>query len=153
MQTLQPNSRMPPECACARAIPGRDPTFALGRMAYLAYCEQRNVEPPPSGHRTYEALDEAGQPLVADDAAVSIAAANASRIVLDILDDSVEENARAWLLLGFRTGWLFSGHGSSIGLDVGPPPAAPALAEDEQARKFALSLAREALRNAVKAPK
>jgi hypothetical protein len=97
-------------CVLARAIPGRHPTFAQGRMAYLAYCEQQNVELPPSGQRTYEALDEGGQPLMADDAAVSIAAANASRIVLDILDDSVEENARAWLLLGLRTGWLFSGY-------------------------------------------
>ena len=140
-------------CVIARAIPGRDPTFAQGRMAYLAYCEERNVEPPPSGQRTYEALDEGGQPLVADDAAVSIAAANASRIVLDILDDSVDDNAKAWLLLGFRHGWLFSGHGSSIALDVGPPPAVPSPVENAQAREFSHSLLREALRDAAKTSK
>lgn len=140
-------------CVLARAIPDRDPTFAQARMSYLAYCEERNVNPPPSGQRTYEALDEEGQPLVADDAAVSIAAANASRIVLDILDDCVDANAQAWLLLGFRPGWLFSGHGSSIALDVGAPPVTPAPIEDAQAREFALSLAREALRYAVKASK
>ena len=141
-------------CVVARAIPGRDPTFAQGRMRYLAYCEEQNVEPQSSGQRTYEALDDAGEPIVADDAAVSIAAANASRIVLDILDDSVEANARAWLLLGFRTGWLFfSGHGSSIALDVGPPPDAPVPADNAQAREFALALLKESLGDAVNAPK
>jgi molybdopterin/thiamine biosynthesis adenylyltransferase/ubiquitin-protein ligase len=138
-------------CVLARSIPGRDPTYSQVRMAYLAYCEGQDVEPPQSGQRTYETLDEAGQPLVADDAAVSIAAANASRIVLDILDDSVGENATAWLLLGFRTGWLFSKHGSSIGLDVGPPLASPASDEDQEAREFAQALAREAVRDAIKA--
>jgi molybdopterin/thiamine biosynthesis adenylyltransferase len=132
-------------CMIARSIPGRDPPYALGRVAYNAFCDERDVAPPLSGRRTYEALNEAGQPIVADDAAVTMAAAHAARVALDILDEQVGLGERAWLLVGFKAGWLFARHGHSIALDVGPPPPAAAPEDDPEVRDFAIALAKEAL--------
>lgn len=132
-------------CTIARSIPGRDPPYVFGRTAFDAFCEEMNVEPPQSGTRTYEALSEAGEPMVADDAAVGIAAAHASRIALDILDDRVGPAETAWLLVGFRAGWLFTRHGHSIALDVPPPPPADTPGDDPEINNFVLALANEAL--------
>jgi len=133
-------------CLLGRALPGRDPAYVSGRGAYMAYCDQQNVEPPPSGRGNYDVLTETGEPLVADDAAVTIAAAHTARIALDILDDKVGDADTAWLLIGFRKGWLFKRHGHIIGLDVGPAPADGASEEEDvEARTFALALAKEAL--------
>jgi molybdopterin/thiamine biosynthesis adenylyltransferase len=131
-------------CLVARAIPGRDPSYGLGRAAYNAYCEQENVAPPQCGRRRYEAIAEDGAPVVADDAAVTIAAGHGARVVLDVLDGTVGEGEAAFLLLGIRKGWLFQHHGHSISLDVGaPPPAADV--EDEDAQAFAMGLIKEVL--------
>jgi hypothetical protein len=112
-------------CLVARSVPGRDPAYVAGRAAYSAYCEQQNVAPPPSGRHTYDVLTEAGELLVADDDAVFIAAAHAARVALDILDGQIGVQDAAWLLIGFRDGWLFKRHGNTISLDVGPASAAP----------------------------
>lgn len=133
-------------CLVARSIPGRDPPYVDARASYAAFCEQKGVPPPPSGRRTYEALTEAGEPLVADDTAVTIAAAHAARVALDILDGRVGDEDTAWLLMGFRAGWLFDRHGHTIGLDIGPAPTVTVSAEeDEEARAFAFAIAMEAL--------
>jgi molybdopterin/thiamine biosynthesis adenylyltransferase len=137
-------------CLVARSIPGRDPAYISGRAAYSAFCDQQDVDPPRAGHRTYEALTEAGEPFVADDAAVAIAASHAARVALDVLDNQVSLADTAWLLVGARTGWLFTRHGHTISLDVGPASASPPTTDDQEARQFALSLAKEAL-NANKA--
>ncbi|HEX8914922.1 MAG TPA: ThiF family adenylyltransferase [Humisphaera sp.] len=130
--------------AIGRSVPGRDPPFALGRSAYLSYCEQRNVTPPAAGPRDYEAISSEGAPVVADDAAVSAAAAHAARVALDALDDRVGEGDPAWLLLGFRKAWLFNGHGHNILLDVGgPPPADETI--DSDALALGVRLAQEAI--------
>lgn len=136
-------------CIIARALPGRDPSYVQGRAAYLAYCEARAVEPPKSGTRRYESLTDDGQPIVADDAAVTITAGHLGRIALDILDDRVGAEDTAWLLLGFLKGWLFQRHGDAIALDVGPALPAESV-EDIEAQAFAQCLAQEALR-AIKA--
>jgi molybdopterin/thiamine biosynthesis adenylyltransferase len=127
-----------------RALPGRDPTFADGRAEYLDYCARAGVEPPKSGTRPYEATEEDGTPIVADDAAVSMAAAHAARVTLDVLDGRVGDDDATWLLLGFRKGWLFQRHGESISLTMPPPPSVE-LAVDEDAIAFALQLAEEAV--------
>jgi hypothetical protein len=130
----------------ARSMPRRDPPYVDGRVAYTAYCDQMSVQPPPSGRSTYEALNEAGEPLVADAAAVTIAAAHAARITLDILDERVGKMDASWLLIGCRAGWLFERHGHTISLDVGPPRSVPAAIEDAaDARAFVLSMLREVL--------
>lgn len=132
-------------CLIARSIPGRDPPYAQGRAAYVAFCDERDVAPPSSGRAMYEALTQAGQPIVADDAAVSMAAAHAARVALDVLDGDVAPTETAWLLIGFRSGWLFDRHGHSIALDVGPAQPLRSFEEDAAAQEFAMALAKEAL--------
>jgi molybdopterin/thiamine biosynthesis adenylyltransferase len=129
----------------ARSVPDRDPPYVAGRAAYMSYCEQMNVRPPASGRRTYEALSENGEPLVADDVAATIAAAHAARVILDIVDERVDAAAMAWLLIGCRTGWLFKGHGHTISLDVGEPRPNANPTEDTEAQAFVLELARRAI--------
>lgn len=129
----------------ARSLPGVDPTYITGRIAYCAFCDNENVEPPSSGRKTYEALTETGEPIVADDAAVTIAASHAVRVALDILDDRIETQGRAWLLIGCRNGWLFKGHGHMIGLDVGKSNPASETREDLDAHKFINDLVKEVI--------
>ncbi len=135
-------------CLVARSIPERDPPYIRGRAAYVAYCDQRNVEPPASGHRAYEALTEASEPLVADDAAVTIAAAHAARVILDVLNQRIGATDNAWLLFGFREGWLFKHHGDNISLDVGSEPPRPPIVDDVEMQTFVYALAKEVL-NAI----
>jgi molybdopterin/thiamine biosynthesis adenylyltransferase len=135
-------------CLVARSIPERDPPYIRGRAAYVAYCDQRNVEPPASGHRAYEALTEASEPLVADDAAVTIAAAHAARVILDVLNQRIGATDNAWLLFGFREGWLFKHHGDNISLDVGSEPPQPPIVDDVEMQTFVYALAKEVL-NAI----
>lgn len=112
-------------CVVARSVPGRDATFADGRAAFNAWCARQATPPPPPGRRAYEGINAEGDPVVADDAAVTMAAGLCSRITLDILDSTVGEDQPAWVLFGFRQGWVFSGAGSSVLLDVGPALAPP----------------------------
>jgi len=127
-----------------RSKPGRDPPFAHGRQAYLSYCEQRDVTPPTSGRKDYEAISAEGVPMVADDAAVTAAAAHAARAVLDVLDEQVGEGDAAWLLLGFQKAWLFDGHGHNIILNVDGPRRQDEPA-DPEAEAFAVKLLKEAV--------
>jgi hypothetical protein len=126
----------------ARSLPGRDPSFIDGLARYRAWCDAGATAPPPSGHHAYEALGAEGEPVVADDAAVTMAAGTAARVVLDVLDGVVAPGQPAWLLSGFKSGWVFEGLGSCVRLDVGVP-AEPADSLDEaggEAAKFILSL-------------
>ncbi|MEW5789653.1 MAG: ThiF family adenylyltransferase [Pseudomonadota bacterium] len=132
-------------CMIARSIPGRDPPYAYGRVAYNAFCDEKNVAPPPSGRRTYESLNEAGEPIVADDAAVTMGAAHAARVALNILDEQIGPDEAAWLLMGFKAGWLFKRHGHSIALDVGSPPPATFSESNSEAQDFVNSLVKEVL--------
>lgn len=139
-------------CAIGRAIPARDPAFIDGRARYLAYCEEQRVEPPASGSRPYEALAGEGATVVADDSAVTITAGHCARVALDILDDAVQPEDAAWLLLGFKRGWLFTGHGHSLALDVGGPIETVEEELDPEATALAVRLAREVI-DAAKAAK
>lgn len=125
-----------------RSLPGRDPTYTDGRAAFVAYCEGLKVEPPSSGNRSYEAIAEDGMPIVADDAAVTMAAGHSARVVLDILDGRVEAHDNPWMLFGFRKGWLFRFHGDVISLDIAP--LAPVAAErDKEGEELAAQLIKD----------
>lgn len=128
----------------ARSLPGYDPPYVSGRAAYNAYCEQLNVTPPSSGVGNYEAISEDGTPMVADDAAATITAGHTARLVLDVLD-SRDDLGEAWLLMGFRKGWLFNGHGHTISLNVGHSVHVVEAEEDIEALAFANTLAKEAI--------
>lgn len=126
----------------ASSVPGRDPAFEAARASFLAWCDQQEAPRPASGVKRYEALTEEGEPLVADDAAVSVAASHAARVILDLVDEAPSEAASAWLLLGLKRAWVFAGHGHNIHLDVGPGSTPPADEDDEGARAFATELVR-----------
>lgn len=129
----------------ASCLPGRDPPFAAARAAFLAWCEQEGAAPPEPGPRRYEALAEDGMLLVADDAAVTMAAGHAARVVLDILDDQPAGPEAAWILIGFRKGWRFDGHGHTIRMSVGDPAEPLGETQDAEAQAFVLALAKEYL--------
>ncbi|MEP6899823.1 MAG: ThiF family adenylyltransferase [Rhodanobacter sp.] len=103
----------------ARSLPGRDPPYIDGHARYRAWCNAEATAPPPSGRRAYEAFDSVGEPVVADDAAVTMAAGTCARVALDVLDGAVDSQQPAWLLSGFKRGWIFEGLGSCVRLDVG----------------------------------
>jgi len=127
----------------ATCLPDRDPPFAIGRAAFLAWCEAQGGMPPESGPRRYEALAEDGSPVVADDAAVTITAGHAARVVLDILDGRPAPISSAWLLLGYGKAWLFDGHGHTIRLDVRGRSQEPMATEDAEGKTFAMDLLTE----------
>lgn len=127
----------------ATSLPDRDPPFAAGRAAFLAWCDEQGVKAPEAGPRRYEALADDGTPVVADDAAVTITAGHAARIVLDIIDGQPPRIDAAWLLLGYSTAWLFDGHGHTIRLTVGQRPPRGSFEEDADAKAFAMDLVKE----------
>lgn len=127
----------------ATCLPERDPPFAAARASFLSWCDEQGVEPPKGGPRRYEALAEDGLPIVADDAAVTMTAGHATRVVLDILDGEPAPINSAWLLLGYAKGWLFDGHGHTVRLCVGERSAVGTTGDDPHARAFAMELLRE----------
>ena len=132
----------------ATCLPERDPPFALARAAFLAWCDEQGVKPPEPGPRRYEALAEGGTPVVADDAAVTMTAGHAARVVLDILDGRPAPITSAWLLLGYAKRWLFDGHGHTIRLSVGERGEPGPSRDDPDAKAFALELFKDWLREA-----
>ena len=120
----------------ATTLPERDPPFAVGRAGFLAWCEAEGATPPESAPRTYEAIADDGTIMVADDGAVTTTAGHASRVVLDILDGRPAPISAAWLLLGYREGWVFDGHGHTIRLEVGPRAAPEPETDDPETHSF-----------------
>ena len=127
----------------ASCLPGRDPPYATARAAFRAWCDQQGATPPQAGPRPYEALASDGTPIVADDAAVTMTAGHAARVVLDILDGQPAGREAAWMLIGFRKGWLFDGHGHTIRLRVGDPVEAVSESPDDEAQAWVLALFKE----------
>lgn len=130
-------------------VPDRDPPYVAARQAYLVWCEQQGVRPPQASSRPYEAVGDKGAPMVADDAAVTMAAGHGARVILDLLDGNVPGPESAWLLVGFRRAWIFEGHGHTLRMSVGEPvpPAAPTQQDGEMAA-FIQPLIEEFLREA-----
>lgn len=127
----------------ASCLPGRDPQFAQARAAYFAWCEEMNLRPPRPAARPYDALDDEGTLMVADDAAATMTAGHASRAALDILDGRPAGPEAAWMLIGFRKSWLFEGHGHTWLLSVGSPAAPANPTKDAEAEAFVLALVKE----------
>lgn len=128
----------------ATCLPERDPPFVIGRAAFLAWCDQQRGKPPEPSPRPYDALADDGTPLVADDAAVTATAAHAARVILDILDGDPPSVASAWLLLGYRKGWVFEKHGHNIHLNVGTRATPAPEPDDPEIRAFVQGLVEDA---------
>lgn len=91
----------------ARARPNIDPTPTGARGQIKAWCAAHDVPWELGAGANYEALSEDDPPLVADDADVSVIAAHAARIALDLLvrkDSAFPASAYA---IGLRSGWIF----------------------------------------------
>jgi sulfur-carrier protein adenylyltransferase/sulfurtransferase len=129
----------------ASCLPDRDPTYTAARAAFLAWCDEGGEPPPAPAPRDYEALASDGTPMVADDAAVTITAGHAARVILDILDGQPAGPEAAWLLFGYRKAWRFDGHGHTIRLSVGKPSTPQPDQVDRDAQAFVLALAEEYL--------
>lgn len=126
-------------------VPGRDPTYAVARAAFQTWCEEQDKEVPATTGRRYEALDDDGDPIVADDSTVTITAGFTARVALDCLEGRPPPHEHAWMLIGLRAGWVFNGLGHVVKLALSAPPASASLPPDEEAQKFAAQLTQEAL--------
>lgn len=116
----------------APCLPGLSPPFVIAYEQYQAYCQQevdaQGIVVPTPAPRRYEGTSADGSPIMADDADVSMAAAHAARLILDMLARPDDPELAQWLLLGFRKGWLFKRHGDNSMIDMGsytPPATAP----------------------------
>jgi hypothetical protein len=123
----------------ATCLPTRDPPFAQARANFEAWCEiQGHRFPrPPAGR--YGGFDEDGAPVVADDAAVTVAAGHAGRAILDVLDGVPAPQDRAWQLIGLRDAWIFGKLGLMIGLSVGDPVVPIEAEADPETDRFILA--------------
>ena len=133
----------------ATCAPARDPSFVEGRAGFLAWCEEQGAPPPDPGPRRYEVLGEDGTPMAADDASVTTTAGHAARSILDLLDGAPVPAPSAWLLLGYRPGWLFDCHGHTFRINVGERAAPARVGEDAQAKSFVEALLQDAVREAA----
>jgi hypothetical protein len=111
----------------ATCVPDRDPPYPRARANFEAWCEVQGEHFPRPPAARYGGFDEDGAPIIADDAAVTVAAGLAGRAILDIADETPAPQERAWQLIGLSEAWVFGRLGRFIGLSVGdpPPPAAP----------------------------
>lgn len=128
----------------ASCVPGRDEPYGKARLAFLNWCDAQGVLAPKSTGRSYEALSDDGAPMVADDAAVTIAAGNGARVVLDIADGRPAEPEFAWMLFGIKKAWVFNGHGHNILLSVCEVEPRVGRPLDLQALEFFGTLLKEA---------
>ena len=105
----------------ASCLPDRDAPYAQARANFDAWCVDQgfNFPAPPAG--AYGGFGADGTPMVADDAAVTVAAGHAGRTILDILDDRPAPASQAWRLIGLSDAWVFEKLGSMITLNVGAP--------------------------------
>lgn len=129
----------------ASCVPERDPAYAIARNGFVSWCELKGVPAPKGAGRPYESLSEEGAPLVADDAAVTMAVGHGARMVLDIVDGKPAAREAAWMLVGFQRAWLFDGHGHTIRMSVGVPEERAPSPVNEEAFAFAAAVVKEAL--------
>lgn len=140
----------------APCVPGLSPPFVIAYEQYQAYCKQevdaQGIVIPPPPPRRYEGTAADGSPMMADDADVSMAAAHAARLILDMMARPDDPELAQWLLLGFRNGWLFKRHGDNRMIEMGsysPPAKVP-----DDVRNQGLALLIEIIRrkDGVEAP-
>jgi hypothetical protein len=129
----------------ASCVPQRDPVYAKARAAFVSWCDTQGIPAPKGTGRRYESLSEEGTPLVADDAAVTMAVGHGARVVLDIVDGRPAAREAAWMLVGFQKAWLFDGHGHTIRMSVGVPEERETSPVDDEALAFAVAVVQEAV--------
>jgi hypothetical protein len=123
----------------ARHRPGIEPLPASMRSIVENWCADRG-QPIVRPAKRYDGGPEL--PAIADDSDVSVIAAQAARMAIDLLiprDPSSFPNSV--YLIGLSKGWLFSQPFETYPLDVGPPEPMPQ-AEDDNPEEVAEELER-----------
>jgi len=104
-----------------RLRPGIDPTPLVARQRIEAWYAEQGVEWPEDGaSQPYSVVDGAGEPLIADDADVSVVAAHLSRFAIDLLarPDSTIFPYSAYLI-GMAERWIFTAPFDVRPIDLG----------------------------------
>jgi molybdopterin/thiamine biosynthesis adenylyltransferase len=89
-----------------RLRPGIEPPPHAARDQYFVWCREQGVEPPVAGDRYGDGSD---QPLIADDADVSVIAAHATRMAIDVLvrGENTHFTHPAYVI-GLEAAWIFT---------------------------------------------
>jgi sulfur-carrier protein adenylyltransferase/sulfurtransferase len=89
-----------------RLRPGIEPPPHAARAQYFGWCRAQGVEPPVTGDR-YGA--DGGKPLIASDADVSVIAAHAARMAVDVLARGENSHfAHPAYVIGLEAEWIFT---------------------------------------------
>lgn len=110
----------------ARSRPGLDPGPQTARSRIEAWCRELGTEPPVAD-RDYGASDGEAT-MVADDAAVSVLAAHATGMALDILiGHSPSRYPTSAYMIGLADSWIFSQPFDTRPIDLGTPESTTAV--------------------------
>jgi len=126
----------------ARLRPEIEPPPHAARRQYIAWCREQGV-PWHGEDRDYGVRDAMDRPLVADDADVTVIAAHASRMGLDVLVQSdTSDFPHPAYAVGLRGAWLFAEPFDTLPIDFVPdgPWATATPARTEQAIEIMTSL-------------
>ncbi|MCD1127376.1 ThiF family adenylyltransferase [Jinshanibacter sp. LJY008] len=104
-----------------RLRPGLDPTPLTARQRIETWYAEQGIDWPESNtSQPYSQIDGSGEPLIADDADVSVIAAHLSRYAIDIL---VRPDATIFpysaYLIGMAEGWIFTAPYDVRPIDLG----------------------------------
>ena len=105
----------------ARYRPGLEPSPQLMRRAIENWFRDQNA-PPVHNARSYETGTD-GAPLIANDADVSVIAANTARFAIDILARPASSFPYSAYAIGLGVGSVFTEPFDTRPIEVGPPPA------------------------------
>jgi hypothetical protein len=118
----------------ARARPSVEASPHMVRASIDAWCSNPEFPAPPLSARDYAAIDGGGNPMVADDADVSVIAAHLSRMAIDLLVGDMSTFEHSAYAIGLRKEWIFSAAFDTWPIVVAgahEEPAAQRASEDE----------------------
>jgi hypothetical protein len=92
----------------ARARPDLDPVPTQGRSQIRAWCSKHGIPWEATVEAHYTAAVDDQIPLVADDADVTVIAAHAARMAIDIIVRTESMFPQSAYAIGMTSGWIFS---------------------------------------------
>ncbi|MBD9596931.1 ThiF family adenylyltransferase [Ensifer sp. ENS05] len=91
----------------ARARPDNDPHPLAARNQITTWCNEHNISSETPAENAYEANRHDGPPFIADDADVSVIAAHATRLALDLLQGEETAFPYSAYAIGLKKAWIF----------------------------------------------
>lgn len=114
----------------ARSRPGLDPPPPAARALLTQWYQDRSTPFPGESSARYE-LDRSGEPLIADDADVSVIAAHLARFSLDtLLGKTPSEFPVSAYVIGLKKEWIFDQPFDVWPVDLGPAPEEETIVDD-----------------------